>query len=116
VNFLADENIDASVVDALRVARHTVLYIAEMSSGVDDEEVLRLATSTQSILLTEDKDFGILVYRLKKATGGVVLVRLAGLSSDAKAEIIATSISNHADKLAHAFTVISPGLVRIRIL
>jgi predicted nuclease of predicted toxin-antitoxin system len=116
VKLLADENIDASVVEALRADGHDVLYVAEMQRGIDDEQVLSLAQSTQSILLTEDKDFGFLVYRQRKVTGGVVLVRLPGVPNDAKADLVKQSIRNHAEKLSNAFSVISPGFMRIRTI
>jgi hypothetical protein len=44
----------------------------------------------------------------------VVLIRLAGLSAGAKAGIVAAAIREHGVELLHAFTVISPGMVRIR--
>jgi len=116
LNFLADENVDSSIVYVLRDEGHAVLYVAEMERGIDDERVIDLANSTRSILLTEDKDFGVLVYRQKKVTGGIVLIRLAALSSDAKAEIVKTSFRAHSAKLENAFSVVSPGFMRIRNL
>jgi predicted nuclease of predicted toxin-antitoxin system len=114
VNFLADESVDGSIVAALRVEGHNVLYIAEMRPGIDDDEVLELANSTNSILLTEDKDFGLLVYRLRRVTRGVILVRLAGLATAAKVESVRLAIRNNSPQLPGAFCVISPGFVRIR--
>jgi hypothetical protein len=64
--------------------------------------------------VTIDKDFGELTYRQGLATGGVILVRLSGLSDDAKAAIVAAAIRDHSDELLGAFTVISPGRLRIR--
>ncbi len=45
---------------------------------------------------------------------GVVLLRLAGLSSIRKAEIVATAIGQHSGELSGAFAVVSPGAIRIR--
>ena len=45
---------------------------------------------------------------------GVVLVRLSGLSPVAKATSVSTVLANHEDELLEAFSVISPGRVRIR--
>lgn len=55
-----------------------------------------------------------LVFRQRQVTAGVVLIRLAGLSSRAKADIVSEVMRDHAAELLHAFTVISPGMVRIR--
>jgi predicted nuclease of predicted toxin-antitoxin system len=114
MNLLADESVDGSIVDELRVAGHQVLYVAEMTRGIDDDAVLNQANATGSILLTEDKDFGELVYRLGRVTLGVILIRLAGLASNAKASIVAQAVRQHGAELTGAFSVISPGLLRIR--
>ena len=52
------------VVDGLRGDGHDVRYVKEIAAGTDDETVLQMATEQQRILLTEDKDFGVLVVRL----------------------------------------------------
>ena len=75
MRFLADESCDAAVFRALRTAGHEVLAVAEISPRADDEAVLELARGEQQILLTEDKDFGQLVYADQQATGGVIWPR-----------------------------------------
>ncbi len=62
---IADEGVDKPIVDALRMEGFDVLYILETNQGADDEFILSLANEEQRILLTQDKDFGELVYRLK---------------------------------------------------
>jgi len=114
VNLLADENIDWQIVDRLRQDGHSVLYVAEMEPGIPDDAVLDLANREGALLLTADKDFGELVFRLGHLTPGVILVRLAGLSLASKGEIIAAAISQHTNELPYAFAVITPGAVRIR--
>ena len=114
MNFLADENIDRHVVKKLRSDGHTVLYVIEMEPGIPDDEVLDEANKNKALLLTADKDFGELVYRLDKVHLGVVLVRLAGLSPSAKSEVISSAISSHGPEFSKAFTVISHGMIRIR--
>lgn len=66
MNFLADENVDRQIVERLRCVGFNVRYIAETDAGISDDEVLDLANSEESLLLTADKDFGELVFRLKK--------------------------------------------------
>jgi hypothetical protein len=60
------------------------------------------------------KDFGELVYRLGRASCGVILVRLSGLSPHRKADVVSEAIRTHHSEMADAFTVIAPGIVRIR--
>ncbi len=89
-------------------------YIAEMEPGISDDAVLHLANQKQTLLLTADKDFGELVFRQRRLSPGVALIRLAGLSPASKAEIVTTAIEKHAAQLPRAFAVITPRAIRIR--
>jgi predicted nuclease of predicted toxin-antitoxin system len=111
---LADESVDRPVVQRLRVEGHETVYVAEVSPSISDDEVLALANNRGALLLTADKDFGELVYRHKRVHGGVVLLRLDGLSLADKADIVATVLMQRGQELHGAFSVISPGIVRIR--
>jgi predicted nuclease of predicted toxin-antitoxin system len=62
VNFLADESCDAAIVRGLRGDGHDVLAVADVIPGALDPAVIQLAVSQQRVLLTEDKDFGQLVF------------------------------------------------------
>src|SRR6266446_6998471 len=75
MRFLADESCDFSVVRALRSADHDVLAIAEVSPREEDEDVMERAVKGGRILITEDKDFGQLVYAKMQKTGGVIFIR-----------------------------------------
>ncbi len=114
MNLVADEGIDAAIVERLRADGFAVAYIAELEAGLDDEAILDLAAAQQAVLLTSDKDFGELVYRQGLATTGVVLIRLAGLSASRKADLASTALAKHSSELAGCFTVIRPGNIRLR--
>ena len=114
MNLVADESVDAQIVERLRTDGHAVAYVTEMSPSIMDDEVLDRANAGKSPLVTGDKDFGELVFRLHRLTHGVILIRLPGLSPQLKAAIVSEAIQLHGDDMLHAFTVISPGMVRIR--
>ena len=115
MNLLADEGVERQIVERLRRNGHTVLYIAEMEPGVPDGIVLDRANKITALLLAADKDFGELVFRERRlSSGGVVLIRLAGLSAERKAQIVSKILGERGGEFAHAFSVISPGRVRIR--
>ena len=114
MNLLADESVDRQIVDRLRWDSHQVWYVAEMEPGISDDAVLDLANQKEALLLTADKDFGELVFRQRRLSPGVVFLRLAGLSSVSKAEIVASAVTKHAADLSQAFAVITPGVIRIR--
>jgi predicted nuclease of predicted toxin-antitoxin system len=77
--------------------------------------VLELANFKRAILLTVDKDFGELIYRDERESfHGVVLLRLAGLISQEKAEIVITAFRKHGPELEDSYSVVSKAAVRIR--
>ncbi|MDA3937889.1 MAG: DUF5615 family PIN-like protein [Spirochaetia bacterium] len=63
-DFIADEGIDKQIVDSLRFAGFSVLYIAEDFPGINDKQVLEISNQNKSLLLTADKDFGLVATSL----------------------------------------------------
>jgi len=114
MTLLADEGVDALIVVRLRESGHDVVYVAELSPSISDSEVLDIANARHALLVTADKDFGELVFRQGLAHAGVVLLRLAGLMAATKADIVVQALRHHAAELPEAFSVVSPGLIRIR--
>ncbi len=114
MNFVADESVEGQVVATLRREGHSVDYVAEMDPGITDDRVLQMANSRDALLLTVDKDFGELVFRLGRIHPGVILVRLGGIAPEEKARIVARAVEKYSLEIRQAFTVISPGNIRIR--
>lgn len=114
MRFVADEGVDRAIVVSLRNVGYEVIYIAEDAKGITDDEVLEISNNEDCVLITRDKDFGELVYRLDRHHSGVILNRLAGLSAERKAEIVVEVLLKYGDQLLGSFTVIQPGMVRIR--
>lgn len=113
MNFVADESLDAPVIIALRNKNHNVFSISENSPRLADEVVLKIANEQNRILLTSDKDFGELVFRLKLVTSGIILFRLPQLSNEEKIALTLHCIEKFADKLPGAFCVVTPHKIRI---
>jgi predicted nuclease of predicted toxin-antitoxin system len=88
--YLADENIPAPTVAALRAAGLDVVAVAAVAAGGSDAEVLTLARDQGRILLTFDLDIGSLIFDSRLPTpAGVVLIRhLPPRLSDATAFIL----------------------------
>ena len=58
------------LIEEVRTAGHDTTAIVEINPGAEDEAVLALARSEARVLLTEDKDFGLLAYAGGLETGG----------------------------------------------
>ena len=116
MKFLADECCDAGLVAALRDIGHDVKYVIEQKTGSSDDEVLTIAYNEGRILLTEDKDFGELVYRLRKPSVGVVLIRINVRDRHMKWPRLRSLIDNYAERLPGHLVVIHSNRYRFRPL
>ncbi len=113
MRFLADESCDHAVVLALRGAGHDVTAIGESQRGATDETVIELASRERRVVLTEDKDFGQLVFAAAKSTAGVIFVRFpAQARANLSAEIIDLAAAR-GNELLGCFVTIQPGRVRV---
>ncbi|MCB9231943.1 MAG: DUF5615 family PIN-like protein [Bacteroidia bacterium] len=114
MKFIADEGVDASIVFILREHEYDVTYVAEFEAGATDSEVMNFSNQEKRILITRDKDFGELVFRLKKVHSGIILDRMARFDAKTKAKIILEVVIQYSQELLGSYTVIQPGNVRIR--
>ena len=113
MRFLADESCDFAIVRALRNAGHDVTAVAQISPAASDRAVLALARSEARILLTEDKDFGVLAYAGGQETAGVILIRFPADARSRLGETVVSVIAEIGERLRGAFVVVEPGRVRL---
>jgi predicted nuclease of predicted toxin-antitoxin system len=113
MRFLADESCDFAVVYALRKAKHDVLAVAEITPRAADSEVIKLAVKQERILLTEDKDFGQLVYAHGQKSSGVIFLRFPFSARELIAKDIVKLVEDQKEKLIGSFIVVQPGKIRI---
>ena len=116
MKFLADECCDAGIVASLRANGHDVAYVLEGHAGIPDDEVLQSAFVEGRILLTEDKDFGELIYRLKKPAFGIILTRIDVQERNEKWPRLESLIAKHGDRLPGHFVVVELNKFRFRPL
>ena len=116
MRFLADECCDTGLVSSLREDGHDVLYVLERKAGVSDDEVLIEAYNEERILVTEDKDFGELVYRLKKRSRGIILIRMDVKERQMKWLRLKKLIENYEERLPGHVVVIDSHKYRFRPL
>jgi hypothetical protein len=113
MRFLADESCDFSVVRALRAVDHDVVAVTESNPGAEDEHVIDLAARDGRIVLTEDKDFGQLVYADKRATGGVLFIRFPAAARTGLPKAVVDFVKRRGSEILGRFVVVQPGRVRI---
>ncbi len=114
LRFLADESCDFAVVRALRAEGYDVFAVSEVMRRSDDRELIEQAYREKRILLTEDKDFGWLVFVSHADSAGVILLRFPGNARRSLIRTIVQLVQEQDERLLAAFVVVQPGYIRIR--
>jgi predicted nuclease of predicted toxin-antitoxin system len=111
---LADENVPGLAVATLRQHGHNVLWMHEEAPGTPDPEVLARAQRERRVVVTFDKDFGELAFRLgAAAASGVVLFRIHADSPESVSRVAVNALAERTD-WAGTFAVVEDGRIRIR--
>ncbi len=77
MRFLLDESVDSRLATFLSQAGHDVTVIGrDHPNALPDHRVLQIAQQAQRILITNDRDFGELVFRSLSQHAGVIYLRL----------------------------------------
>lgn len=113
LRFLADESCDFAVVRALRADGFDVYAVSEIMQRSDDRLLIEQAVRESRILLTEDKDFGWLVFASSAQSAGVILIRFPGQGRLTLVDMVRRVVREQAEQLDESFVVLQPGAVRI---
>jgi len=116
MRWLVDECVDAALVDHLRTAGHDVACMIEVSPGASDLEALNRAQHEGRLLLTEDKDFGELVFRRMSPVPGLVLLRIDPERRSLKWLRLEAAIGKFGESLFNRYTVVEQSRFRSRRL
>lgn len=109
---VADESVDFRIVIQLRKTGLTVYSVSEQQPSLKDEMVLSIACDNEALLLTEDKDFGELVFRLQLPHRGILLIRIA--ERELKISSVVETVSRHYNEMLDKFSVINETKLRIK--
>lgn len=115
-DLLADENIDCRIIKDLRAAGFSVISVQEDYRGIKDREILTIAKQKECIVITEDKDFGELIFSFRAVNVGVIFLRYYFLERTAIIDSLTGIIKLHGNTLRDKFTVITSKKVRIRAI
>lgn len=112
MKFLVDANLGRKFVKLLQDAGHDTIFAKDMWPLSSDEEILAKARDEGRVVITNDKDFGELVFRLGKAAAGVILLRTITTDTDKRFELARGVLG----KAEGNFIVVEEGRIRIRPL
>ena len=111
---MLDEGADFPLATLLSGLGHDVIVIArDYPYALTDQEVLAIAYAEKRILITNDLDFGELIFRQRLLHRGVILFCLGEESFSTKSARLQHVLTNHSEELQN-FIVITGRGVRIR--
>ena len=90
-----DECTGPTVAKWLVSEGYDVLSVSPDRKGILDNEILEIAISEERIVITNDKDFGELIFKEKLPHRGVVFLRLSNETALNKIFILKNLIQNH---------------------
>jgi predicted nuclease of predicted toxin-antitoxin system len=111
---LIDVSAGFSVGQAFVERGHDVFYVRDRDPRMTDTDILAWAKSEQRLVVTQDKDFGELVFRLGEPHAGILLLRLDDADADKKRDIVMEILDQYANQLPHRFSVFQDNRLRIR--
>ena len=116
LKFLADVNIEKPIVSYLSKNGYDVLWIPDFNRRMSDDELLALANSERRVLITNDKDFGEIVFLQKRVSKGIILFRVKGQDVKKKIEGLDMVLKKYQKSISGHFTVISTAKIRFTSL
>ena len=116
MRLLCNENIPSAIVVVLRQEGHDVVAVKESMRGASDTDILARARTEDRVIVTQDKDFGELAFRVRlPAACGVMLFRLNGARPEDDFRHMLAAFRCGTD-VTGKFAVICEGRMRIRAI
>jgi predicted nuclease of predicted toxin-antitoxin system len=113
MRFLVDECSGPAVAEWLREQGHEVFSVFDEAQGMADDFILSKAFDESWILITNDKDFGEMIFRERRQHHGVVFFRLTDERSANKISVLRHLLENYTEKLPDQFVTATETKVRI---
>lgn len=116
MRWLADECVHATVVAELRKAGHDVIFAIEDAQQSRDIDLADWALRDERLLLTEDKDFGDIVFQQQRPSPGTILLRISPALRSLKWPQLKEAIERFGDTLHQRYLVVEETRIRSRPL
>lgn len=115
LKFLIDENVGQSVINYLTQNDYDVIVAtAKGLRSREDLFLLDYAFRENRIIVTNDKDFGYLVYHQKLHTRGIILFRFVKEVPSLKIAALEVILSKETNQILNHFIVASEDKIRSR--
>lgn len=117
MRWMVDECVHGYLVRKLKDAGHDVVWVNEVFPSLDDGPILLAAREEGRILLTQDSDFGEMIYRDHfSGAAGIVFLRLQMHPIDHVWQRLHAAIQEWGERLLGHYVVIGENRIRSRPL
>ncbi len=119
LRFLADVNLEESFVKIIRAFGYDVKRISDIDCFMSDHEIIKLGIAEKRIIITEDKDFGELIFKNNISCFGIILIRVVSKKFDSlerRIEVLSELLEFQKEKIINNFTTITETKFRINEL
>jgi len=100
VRFLIDESADGRLASLLNGLGYEATLVAQHHGpGIPDPKVLEIARAEGRIPITDDRDFGELVFRYHEPHFGVIYFRLSTARFELRSRRLLEILERHPDRL-----------------
>ena len=114
MRFIVDECVGPTVAEWLFSIGHDVLSIYDNLRGISDEEIIQIGNDENRIIITNDKDFGELIFKKGMKASCVILLRLKDETPTNKIKRLSVLFENYPPNQIHGFIVVNEKIIKKR--
>ena len=112
MKFLIDSNLGRKFTNLIKKTGYEAAFINDILKNASDEDILILAERENRIVITADKDFGELIFKLRISSTGVILLRTLTTDAERRFDMVKDTL----DKAKGKFIIVKEGQIRVRDL
>jgi len=116
MKFLIDENVGITITKYLRDQGFDTKSVSELYPSRNDSTIINNAKKEERIIVTNDKDFGYLIFKSKLSSSSIILFRFKEENPTEKINAIRTILGFPEEKILNHFIVADENKIRIRPL
>lgn len=113
---IADENLHGKIIQSISDNDFLVYPIAKLMHGITDKQVLEKADQLSGIVITEDKDFGELVFAYNLKFVSIIFLRYNKSDLDKIIQNVLKVLGEINFSDSHKFVTITSNKIRIKSL
>jgi predicted nuclease of predicted toxin-antitoxin system len=111
---IVDVGVGKLIEEWLLAQSFDVIAIGNINPEMPDVDIINLANTEEAVIITMDKDFGELVFKIHLPHRGILLLRLEDAVGEEKLAAIQNIFPRYSSQIKNNFCVYQNGTLRIR--